>query len=160
MTSIQRRATKYILNDLNSFYKSRLQQLNLLPLMYNFELQDLLFLIKSLKLPTENFNIYDYITFARGSTRSGLNQKLVHSRSQTAIQHHFYFNRIVRLYNSFPIIDLSLPTITIKRRITLQTTSTLRELVHFISYAHVIAAVRNQFLLILIICNLSLVTCK
>ena len=114
---IQRRATKYILNDYNSSYKSRLQQLNLLPLMYNFELQDLLFLIKSLKSPTDNFNIHDYITFARGSTRSGLHQKLNHSRSQTAIQHHFYFNRIVRLYNSFPIIDLSLPLNTIKRRI-------------------------------------------
>ena len=50
---IQRRATKYILNDYNSSYKSRLQQLNLLPLMYNFELQDLLFLIKSLKSPTD-----------------------------------------------------------------------------------------------------------
>ena len=75
-----------------------------------------LFLIKSLKSPTYNFNIlYDYITFARGSTRFGLHQKLNHSRSRTAVQQHFYFNRIVRLYNSFPIIDLSLPLNTIKR---------------------------------------------
>ena len=40
---IQCRATKYILNDYTSSYKSRLQQLNHLPLMYNFELQDLMF---------------------------------------------------------------------------------------------------------------------
>ena len=38
-------------------------------------------------------------------------QKLTRSRSLTASQHHFFFNRIVRLYNSLPIIDLSLPTI-------------------------------------------------
>ena len=81
---IQRRATKYILLDYNSTYKSRLQQLNLLPLMHYFELQDIMFFIKSLKSPTDNFNIYDHISFARGSTRSGLHQKLTHPRSQNS----------------------------------------------------------------------------
>ena len=46
---IQRRATKYILNDYTSTYKFRLEQLNLLPLMYIYEINDLMFLIKSLK---------------------------------------------------------------------------------------------------------------
>ena len=41
---VQRRATKYILNDYTSSYKSRLTKLNLLPLMYIFELNDLIFL--------------------------------------------------------------------------------------------------------------------
>ena len=51
---VQRRATKYILNDFifTSCYKTRLLKLNLLPLMYMFELQDLLFTIKSIKSPT------------------------------------------------------------------------------------------------------------
>ena len=48
---IQRRATKYILNDYTSDYKSRLLSLNLLPLMYFFELQDIIFAVKSLKNP-------------------------------------------------------------------------------------------------------------
>jgi len=58
---IQCRATKYILNDYNSPYKSRLQQLHLLPLMYVYELNNLMFLIKSLKSPTDNFNIRNHI---------------------------------------------------------------------------------------------------
>ena len=111
---IQRRATKYILNDYNSSYKSRLQQLNILPLMFIFELQDLMFLIKSLKSPTDNFSINNHITFASVTTRSRTHQKL---RTSTTIQCHFYFNRIVRLYNHLPVIDLSLSINTIKNRI-------------------------------------------
>jgi len=41
---VQRRATKYILKDYHSSYKCRLIQLDLLPLMYQCELSDLLFL--------------------------------------------------------------------------------------------------------------------
>ena len=54
---VQRRATKFILNDYISPYKSRLQQLNLLPLMYIYEPTDLMSLIKSLNTPTDNFDI-------------------------------------------------------------------------------------------------------
>ena len=57
---VQRRATKYIQNDYTS-YKSRILQLNLLPLMYIYELNDLMILIKSLNAPTENFDINDFI---------------------------------------------------------------------------------------------------
>ena len=85
--------------------------------MYHYELQELMFLIKSLKTPTDNFNIYNYITFARGNTRSGYNQKLIHPRSTSVAQHHFYFNRIARLYNYLPVVDLSLSTDTIKQHI-------------------------------------------
>ena len=59
-----------------------------------------------------------YITFARGNTRSGINQKLNHPRTSSVTQHHFYFNRIARLYNYLPVIDLSLSTSTIKYRLT------------------------------------------
>ena len=152
---IQRRATKYILNDYTSSYKLRLEQLHLLPLMYHYELQDILFLIKSLKSPTDNFNTYNYITFARGNTRSGINQKLNHPRTSSVTQHHFYFNRIARLYNYLPVIDLSLSTNTIKYRLTnylwshFTKTSTLRELVHFTFCALATAALEHQFLPIL-----------
>ena len=43
---IQRRATKFILNDYKSDYKSRLNSTRLLPLMYWFELQDIYFLLR------------------------------------------------------------------------------------------------------------------
>ena len=47
---LQRRAIKYILNDCTSSYKLRLLQLNLLLLMYIYELDDLMFLNKSLNM--------------------------------------------------------------------------------------------------------------
>jgi len=114
---IQRRATKYILNDYQSAYKSRLEQLNLLPLMYVYELSDLMFLIKSLKSPSDNFNIKDHITFASSHTRSGKHNKLQHPRISTVTQLRFYFNRIARLFNYIPVIDLSLSNDTIKHRL-------------------------------------------
>ena len=43
---VQRRATKYIVQDRNQDYKSRLIALQLLPLMYWFELLDIMFLVK------------------------------------------------------------------------------------------------------------------
>ena len=66
---VQRGATKFILNDYISSYKSRLQQLNLLPLMYIYELNDLMFLIKSLNTPTDYFDTRHYISFNTNSLR-------------------------------------------------------------------------------------------
>ena len=70
---VQRRATKYILNDYTSSYKSILQQLQVLPLMYIYELNDAMFLINFLKLPTANFSINQFISlnFISSNTRSG-----------------------------------------------------------------------------------------
>ncbi len=48
--SIRRRATKYILKDYISDYKSRLLSLHMLPLMYWLDLQDLVFMINALKI--------------------------------------------------------------------------------------------------------------
>ena len=42
---VQRRATKYILIDYTSSYKTRLLKLSMLPLMFTYELNDLLFLL-------------------------------------------------------------------------------------------------------------------
>ena len=47
---VQQRATKYVLNDYISDYKTRLRELKLLPPMYFFELQDIMFVVKSLKI--------------------------------------------------------------------------------------------------------------
>ena len=110
----QRRVTKFILNNYHLDYKSRLSQCHVLPLMYFFELNDILFLVKSLKSPTPAFNIYDYVTFNTSATRSGTFNKLIHKYAHTNQARHFFFNRIVRLWNSLPTINLNLTTNTIK----------------------------------------------
>ena len=47
LEQLQRRSTKFILNDYQSDYKTRLIKLNMLPLMYYCGLSDILFFIKS-----------------------------------------------------------------------------------------------------------------
>ena len=118
---IQRRATKYILSDSYSDYKSRLVSLQLLPLMYWFDLQDVLFLVKCLKDESDSMNIYKYITFVSSSTRSSTSNKLVHNFFRTSTTRHFYFNRGVLLWNALPstCVDLSLSIPTIKHRLIL-----------------------------------------
>ena len=112
LEQLQRRATKRILQDYSSDYKSRLTNLNLLPLMYVFEISDKMFFINSIKNPTSSFNINSYISFSNSGTRStGL--KLKHNISHTNKQRHFYFNRICRLWNSLPIINLNLSAHTL-----------------------------------------------
>ena len=58
---VQRHVTKFILNNYHLDYRSRLLQCEILPLMYFFELNNILFLIKSLKSPIPAFNIYSYV---------------------------------------------------------------------------------------------------
>ena len=48
---VQRHANKCILNDYTSSYKSRLTKLNLLPLMYIYELHDLIFTSNHINFP-------------------------------------------------------------------------------------------------------------
>ena len=114
---IKRRATNFILNDYSSDYKSILLHTQILPLIQSFEINDILFLIRSLKSPSPAFNIYNYITFNTSSTRSGSNHKLIHKHFPSSLHCHFYFIRIVRLWNILPSIDLNLPLNIIKRTI-------------------------------------------
>jgi len=57
--NIQRRVTKFILNDYSSDYKSQLLKLNL-PLMMQFEINDIMFLVKNLREPSQSFNVMDF----------------------------------------------------------------------------------------------------
>ena len=61
LEQLQRCATEYILNDYTSNYKSQLLELKILPLMYVLDICDIMFFIKSLKAPTNAFNVTDYI---------------------------------------------------------------------------------------------------
>ena len=105
LESIQRRATKFIMT---SDYKSRLLHLNLLPLMYVFEITDIIFLVKSFKFPSAPFNINNYVSFSTGTTTRSSGVKLIHNSSSTNKQRNHYFVRICRLWNAIPIINLNL----------------------------------------------------
>ena len=57
LETVQRCATKFILNNFELDYKSRLVHLNLLQLMFWFELADILFLVKCYKNPDTRMKI-------------------------------------------------------------------------------------------------------
>ena len=111
-------STKYILNNYDLSYKQRLEQLHLLPLMYTYEFIDLMFFIKSLKSPSAHFDISQHIQFASHCTRAASTHKLSYLSTTTSSYHKSYFNRIIRLWNSVPIIDLTLSLSTIKTLLT------------------------------------------
>ena len=114
--------------------------------MYFLELNDILFLVKSLKFPTPAFNIYNYVSFNTSTTRSRTFNKLIHNFTPTSHAHHFYFNRIVRLWNLLPYIDSSLTINTIKSNlhdffgIILLHILTLTIRTHFITFVPVTTA--------------------
>ena len=109
LETVQRRATKFILNDYSSDYKSRLLSLHLLPLMMFYELQDLAFFVHSLKNPNNSFDILSHVQFCNNrSTRSATFNKLkVCQPSKSTHLNHFYFKRLVHLWNSLPPMDLN-----------------------------------------------------
>ena len=117
LETIQRRATKFILNDWKSDYQSRLIALHLIPLHYFFELQDVIFFISCLKHPDPSFNIYDFVSFSSRGTRSATHTKLLLNQSSTCKSRHFYFTRLARLWNFLPPLDLSLSLTAIKNRL-------------------------------------------
>ena len=114
---VQRRASKYILHDFTSDYKTRLVNLQLLPLMFWLELQDLLFLVKCMKDTSDHLNLCKYITTVTSNTRSGTSTKLKHNYCRTSITRHFFFNRVILLWNSLSHINLDLSINSIRRNI-------------------------------------------
>ena len=91
LETVQRRASKFIISNYAMDYRDRLISLEMLPLMMEYEIADIIFLIKSLKNPSSHFNILDFITFNISSTRSSSYLKLRHSVCKSNIQGHFYF---------------------------------------------------------------------
>jgi len=65
---LQRRATKFILNNYTIDYKQCLLNLNMLPLMYRLDFYDICFFINSLKNPTVAFNILNCVSFTSSSS--------------------------------------------------------------------------------------------
>ena len=104
---------------LHSDYKLRLSSLHLLPLMMQLEVFDIMFGINCLKNASisTSFCIHSYITFSNSSTCSTTHLKLKHSLAKSNTIGYFYFNRLPRLWNSLPTINLDLPISTIKKKL-------------------------------------------
>ena len=88
-----------------------LKCLQLLPLMYFFELNNIILFIKILHHPTEHFNIKNYFTFSDLNTRSSTTLKLKHAfaKSLSNSSRQFYFFQLPRLWNSLsPVSPLNL----------------------------------------------------
>ena len=114
LETVQRRATRFIVSDASMNYRDRLLCLNMLPLMMEYEIADIILLVKSMKYPS---SITDFISFCATSTRSSSFLKLRHSMTKTNTQGHFYFNHIPRLWNSLPSFDINLSVSTIKSKL-------------------------------------------
>ena len=106
LEKVQRRATKFIFSNYQSDYKTRLMQIGILPLMYIYEIADILFFIKSIKHPSDKFDILDYVNFTTGTTRSA-GTKVYPKTALTYPIMNSYFYRLPKLCNWLPIIDLS-----------------------------------------------------
>ena len=91
---VQRRATKFIVNNNDMDYRNRLLSLKLLPLMMEYEIADNMFLVKCLKSSSDHFNICDFVEFCAHSTRGSSSLKLKHKLCRTHLDRNFYFNRI------------------------------------------------------------------
>ena len=76
------------------------------------EINDIIFFIKNLK-PSSSFDIRSFVHFCSNTTRSSTYLKLKHASPKLNCVRHFYFNRLPRLWNSLPCIDIdkSLPVI-------------------------------------------------
>ena len=70
----------------------------------NFKISSLL-LAKSLKFPTEGFNILHHISFSSSHTRSLSGHKL-HLPHTNNSNRHSFFHRLLQLWNAILIIDL------------------------------------------------------
>ena len=97
----------FVLGDGRSEYKQRLSDIQLLPLIMIFELNDIMFFVRQVKFSSCHFNVLDNISFNHNSTRSSSHIKLIHSLSYNNSTRNHFFKRLPRLWNALPLIDLS-----------------------------------------------------
>ena len=103
---------------LQQLSRSDYTYLQLLLLMMILEINDILFFVKSLKELTDLYDISRFVTFCSGCTRLASNLKLKHGLVTTNNStRNFYFNRLPRLWNSLPLIDISQSLSTIKMKL-------------------------------------------
>ena len=102
LEGVQRRATKYILNDYNSEYKTRLKKSDLIPLNYYKEYRDMCFLYKCIH-KLYDIKIQDFITFQNYSCHNIRLSSNTHSirpaRCKTVKGAEFFFKRTIGTWN-------------------------------------------------------------
>ena len=100
---IQRLATRWILRVKPGevSYKERLQQLDMLPLVYDREIKDPVFFFKAVNGYID-MNISNFVHFvSHGRTRRALSNKYLETPlCKTYTYSSSYFNRITKLWNS------------------------------------------------------------
>ena len=83
-----------------TFFRERLERLNLLPLVFDRELKDLVFFYKCLYGYTV-LNVYNFVSFVtHGRTRQSNSLNLKTTLCKTSTFQASYFNRIVGLWNT------------------------------------------------------------
>ena len=92
--------------------------------MYFLEFLDVMFFVKCIKFPNQNFLVMKSVSFSNVNTRFSSFSELSHHYRRTRLSQHSYFCRLTWLWNSLPPVDLTLSFNTIK--------STLRN--YFIDY--------------------------
>jgi hypothetical protein len=105
--SVQRRATRFILNCSNDHYarpnyKSRLITLHLLAISYWLECRDLCFVYKYMS-SSFNAQLEDYIQVSSGRTRSPTDSLNLYPCSTPSPYFIYFFNRVVKLWNNLPL---------------------------------------------------------
>lgn len=135
--TIQRRMTRFLVSSPHPFnYRDRLIDLQLLPLMYHHDLRDVLFIIKCLLSPPDNFDILQYVSFSTHGTRTTSAGKLKVNFRRISTTRHFYFNRVVRLWNTIPSHCIPLPTAPSRGGCKLTFEITFYYIFHLILLAH------------------------
>ena len=107
-----------LLNDYNSNYKMRLASLYFPLLMYTYELYRIFVLIQSLQNLGTTFLVMKYVSFSTTPTMPGSHLQLTHqSSSLTNMNQHCFFHRMICLWKTLPLINLSLSFSTIKHEL-------------------------------------------
>ena len=101
MERVQRRATKWILMNGELEYKERLSALNLLPLTFDREIKDLVYLYKAL-FGFLDVDICRYVSFVtHGRTRLSRASRYILQRQtcKTSTFQSSFYNRIIKTWN-------------------------------------------------------------
>ena len=116
--SVQRRASKYVLQDYHSSYADRLKLLNLLPISYWYEMKDIICFYK-IKSGLYDLNPEGYIDHpTHHLTRFSSTNCYRPNLCRTAYFRSSFFNRIVPLWNNLPEdLKSSTSTATLKYKL-------------------------------------------
>jgi len=92
--------------------------------MYIFEISDILFLIKNLKNPTNNFNVNNCVSFSTSTTKScGI--KLRHNTRAKTKEYHFISIELVACGTLYQLLILVYPSAQLKNALNTISGNTL-----------------------------------